>query len=85
MCSPYCGGHSGGDDDGGLAGGWIFIIVLGCVTIVYFAGGFAFNRFYRKEEGITNQIPQYEFWSSLPGLVKDGCVYSYNKVMSLRS
>lgn len=80
------GGDSGGggsDDDGGLAGGWIFIIVLFSVTIVYFAAGFAFNKWYRKEEGIQNQIPQYDFWVSLPGLVKDGCVYSYRKTMSL--
>lgn len=53
------------------------------VTIVYFAAGFAFNKWYRKEEGIQNQIPQYDFWVSLPGLVKDGCVYSYRKTMSL--
>jgi hypothetical protein len=53
------------------------------VTIVYFAAGFAFNKWYRKEEGIQNQIPQYDFWVSLPGLVKDGCVYSYRKTMNL--
>jgi len=79
------GGGGGGDDDddGGLAGGWIFIIVLGSVTIVYFAAGFAFNKWYRKEEGIENQIPQYAFWVSLPGLVKDGCLFTYRKTMSL--
>jgi hypothetical protein len=53
------------------------------MTIVYFAAGFAFNKWYRKEEGIENQIPQYAFWVSLPGLVKDGCVYSYRKTMNL--
>lgn len=75
------------------------------MTILYFAGGYAFNRFYRwarsadgekvdwpddcvwwwsrKAEGIENQIPQYDFWVSLPGLVKDGCVYTYKKVYAL--
>jgi hypothetical protein len=74
---PARSGSSGGG--GGLSGGWIFIIVLLSVTVVYFVGGYCFNRFYRKEEGLSNQIPQYGFWVALPGLVKDGCVYSYRK------
>jgi hypothetical protein len=79
---PLKKGSSGGGG-GGLAGGWIFIIVLCCVLFVYFVGGFIFLRFYRKEEGIQNQIPQYSFWVSIPGLVKDGCVFTYQKTTGL--
>ena len=31
---------------------------------------------YRGEEGL-NIIPQWAYWKTLPGLVKDGCIYSY--------
>ncbi|KAL6063600.1 Autophagy-related protein 27 [Balamuthia mandrillaris] len=68
----------GGDDKKGLAGGWIFIIVLSCVVVVYLVGGVAYQKF-RKEESGLNLIPNLEFWKALPGYVKDGCVFSFNK------
>lgn len=37
------------------------------VSFVYVVGGVAFNKFYRKQEGVTNILPNYAFWAELPG------------------
>jgi len=37
--------------------------------IVYFVGGILVLRYWRGARGVE-QIPNYEFWISLPGLVK---------------
>jgi len=29
-------------------------------------------------------IPNYEFWLELPGLVKDGCFFAFEKIKGLR-
>ncbi|KAL6076144.1 Autophagy-related protein 27 [Balamuthia mandrillaris] len=74
---PGQGGEGGGSS--ALAGGWIFIIVLGSVLLVYFVGGVLFQKFYKKESGLA-LIPNVEFWKMLPGLVKDGVMFSIAKV-----
>merc|ERR1711871_469646 len=65
-------GGSGGGSGSGVSGGWIFIIVLFGVTILYCAIGFGVN-FKKGEEGM-DRIPQRDFWTKLPGYVKDGCM-----------
>ncbi|KAL6079644.1 Autophagy-related protein 27 [Balamuthia mandrillaris] len=74
---------SGGDEkSGGLAGGWIFIICLVCVTVVYLVGGVLWQK-YKKEESGWELIPNLQFWKALPGLVWDGCKYTGRTLHSL--
>jgi uncharacterized membrane protein YgcG len=84
------GSDGGGDgssgekkkDDGGISGGWIFIIILSGLTVIYFVGGAIFNKFVRHKEGLEI-IPNVEFWLALPGLVKDGILFTYRKIAGL--
>ena len=52
-----------------------------CGLAVYFIAGFIFLKFVRGANGVE-AIPQGEFWLSLPGLVKDGCVTSSSLSLS---
>lgn len=56
-------------------GGTVFIAVVIGMSAAYFGGGYMFLRFVKKVDG-DNQIPQHHFWSTLPGLVKDGVRFS---------
>jgi len=89
------GDDSGNDDDGGgdggrkkkddgpaISGGWIFIIILSGLTVLYFVAGAVFNKFVRHKEGLEI-IPNVEFWVALPGLVKDGFLFTYRKIAGL--
>jgi len=80
----YGGGGGSSSKKSGLSGGTIFIIILICVTAVYFVGGIVFLKFVKKEEG-KNIIPNVGFWSALPGLVKDGAVFSFRKITCKQS
>jgi len=80
-CPTSTGGGDGGDE-GGISIGWIIIICLMVVIVLYIVGGVAFQRFYRHESGL-DLIPQREFWFGLPFMVKDGHVYTFNKLRSL--
>ena len=78
-----CGGSGGGGGSSGgksgLSGGWIFVIILVVVTFVYCVGGAAFMHYRRGASG-TEMVPNLAFWKDLPGLVVDGCKYSWAKV-----
>jgi len=77
------GGDGGGSDSsGGLSGGWIFIIFLVILTFVYCVGGIAFMHFQRGATGLE-MLPHMNFWREVPGLIKDGCIYSWRKTMIL--
>jgi len=81
------GGGGGGNDDGGgggggssgLSGGWVFIIILIVVTFVYCVGGAAFMRIKRGATGI-DLIPHQQYWRECPGLMRDGCRYTWMKI-----
>ena len=77
--ADLCAGGGGGSGKGGLSGGWIFIIVLIVVSFVYFAGGALFMRYRMGASGVE-MVPNLTFWRDLPGLVKDGCSFSWQKV-----
>jgi len=64
---------------GGLSGGSILLIILLCLVVVYLVAGILFNRFKRQLTGIE-LIPNVTFWTSIPGLVKDGVMFLVNKV-----
>jgi len=62
---------------GGLSGGGIFLILVFCLFAVYVAAGITYNVVRKKATG-KEIIPNIEFWSSLPGLVKDGVMFIVN-------
>jgi len=64
---------------GGLSGGSIFLILLLCLAVVYIVVGVLFNKFKKQATGIE-LIPNVEFWTSIPGLVRDGFMLIINKI-----
>jgi len=64
----------------GLTGGSILLIILLVLVVVYLVGGILFNKFKRQATGLE-LIPNFEFWASIPGLVKDGCQFVINKTI----
>merc|ERR1719204_2282954 len=72
------GGKS--DESKKLSGGWIFIILLICITFVYCTGGIFYN--YKYNDDIPNDdyqelVPIIEFWRGFPEYVRVGCEVSY--------
>jgi len=64
---------------GGLSPGSILLIILLVLVVVYLVAGILFNKFRRQMNGIE-LIPNVTFWTSIPGLVKDGVMFIVNKV-----
>jgi len=62
-----------------LSGGSVILIIVLCFGIVYLAGGLVVNKLVRHQEGLEI-IPNYVFWISIPGLVKDGVMLIVNKI-----
>jgi len=62
----------------GLSGGSVFVIMFFVVGAMYFGGGIAY-KYKRKGTTGIESIPNIDFWRTLPGLVKDGCRYSWQK------
>jgi len=78
---------SGGDDESGLSGGWIFIICLvGFIFLYCVAGYFIMGLTVNKAGGLgdfSNNIPQKTFWIALPSLVIAGCGFTKDFIMGL--
>jgi len=72
-----CSGGGGGK--GGLSGGWVFIIILCVVIPVYIIVGCIYKKQRTGASGME-MCPNIDFWRSLPGLVKDGCRYTWSKL-----
>jgi len=51
--------------------------------VVYLVAGVLFNKFKRGLTGVE-LVPNVTFWSSIPGLVKDGVMFIVNKIRGLR-
>ncbi|KAF7265862.1 uncharacterized protein LOC143198053 [Rhynchophorus ferrugineus] len=58
----------------GLSTGSVFCIIFFTTAVVYFLGGGLILYFARGARGVE-VIPNYDFWASIPGLVKDGTIY----------
>ncbi|KAK6166146.1 hypothetical protein SNE40_022909 [Patella caerulea] len=58
-----------------LSTGSIMVIIFFAVLVVYVIAGISFQRFARKASG-KEMAPNYGFWSSMPGLVKDGVLFT---------
>ena len=80
--ADMCSGGGDGGKGGGLSGGWIFIIILIVVSFVYCVGGAMFMRYRRGASGVE-MVPNWTFWKDLPGLVRDGCSFSWQKTRAL--
>jgi len=62
-------------------GSWLLIMLVS-VMVLYLALGVAYNMHYAGESGLQ-AIPNFEFWKTIPSLVKDGAWWSFIKVSSL--
>eukprot|EP00041_Stephanoeca_diplocostata_P037085 m.1385125 g.1385125 ORF g.1385125 m.1385125 type:complete len:338 (-) comp24975_c1_seq36:3083-4096(-) len=62
-----------------ISGGDVFIIILFVFGFVYFVGGMLINyqRTGGSSGGGTPVIPHVSFWRSLPGLITDGCAFTF--------
>ncbi|XP_059165120.1 uncharacterized protein LOC131947805 [Physella acuta] len=63
----------------GLTVGSIMLIVFFCLLFVYFVGGMVFN-YTRTKTGGKEIIPNFNFWTALPGLILDGFRLSWDFV-----
>lgn len=60
-----------------LSTGSVLVIIFVVFVSVYFVGGALALKFLRGAEG-REMIPNYDFWVSLPGLVKEGFLFTVN-------
>jgi len=78
--------QSGGDDDSGplaISIGWLLIILLFVVILLYIVFGSLYKWKWKKEPFGINIIPNIEFWKELPWLVKDGILFTGRGIMKL--
>ncbi|KAI8737894.1 cation-dependent mannose-6-phosphate receptor [Biomphalaria glabrata] len=74
--SPYCcPGYKGGNGDSGLSVGSIMCITFFSLLVTYILLGTVFQIAVKKASG-KERLPNYVFWLSLPGLIKDGVLFS---------
>jgi len=74
------GGGGSSSSSSGLSGGSVFIIIVIVVAAVYVIASCAFNRFKKGTTGMRESCPQNEFWCDLPGLMKDGFLFTKAKL-----
>jgi len=70
---------SGGGGGSGLNGGAIFLIIYFVAIAVYLIAGIIYKAFVKGARGLE-VIPNIEFWMTVPGLVKDGCIFIYRSI-----
>eukprot|EP00040_Diaphanoeca_grandis_P016498 m.85147 g.85147 ORF g.85147 m.85147 type:complete len:273 (+) comp25836_c0_seq1:175-993(+) len=75
---PCVGGNSDAAD--GIDDGGVLLIVVFVAGFIYFVGGATYLSQVKKLEG-NQRIPHVEFWSSLPGLVKEGVMFCKGKIL----
>jgi hypothetical protein len=68
----------------GLDVGWWVFIFLFVFIAVYFIGGIIFMAVVKGARGVE-MVPNLTFWTDLPALVKDGCLFLVSKVRRDRS
>lgn len=74
----YQGPCSWKTEEKSISTGSIILITFFVILIIYFVIGWVVNVYVRKAEGYE-KIPNYSFWSKLPSLIKDGCIYTCRK------
>ena len=73
-----CAMAGGGTGSKGLSWGSLFLILFPVSVVVYLSAGCYYNYKYHEKRGIE-MVPQLEYWKQVPGLVYDGCVFSYQQ------
>jgi len=62
--------------------GWVFVIIVAVLAVVYLIGGMVYNRVKYQATG-KDLIPNIEFWMDLPSLIRDGASFAWMKTTSL--
>lgn len=80
-----CAGGNNNDNGGGssLSGGSVFLIIFFVSLFVYVVAGCFYKRYKKGTTGMVESCPNNEFWMAVPGLVKEGFLYTFHKVKSL--
>lgn len=63
----------------GLSVGSKLLITFFVLLFVYVAGGYAYEYKVREKRGL-DALPNLEFWRELPGLVRDGAIYGFERL-----
>lgn len=71
------------EDEEGLSGGSIFLIILVVVIPIYIAGGCLYNYNKKGTPFGCASCPNHDSWCKFLELTKAGCVFSFNKARSL--
>jgi hypothetical protein len=72
---PYAPGTT---PPGGISAGSVMLIIIFVGFFVYMVAGILIQKFKFEQEG-ARIIPNYDFWSDLPFLIKDGFRFLINK------
>ncbi|KAL4222526.1 hypothetical protein ACF0H5_018565 [Mactra antiquata] len=64
-----------GGTAGGLSAGSLILVILATFVFIYLVGGTLFLALGRNARG-TEMVPNVSFWTSLPGLIKDGFMFT---------
>eukprot|EP01091_Cochliopodium_minus_P004011 TRINITY_DN13934_c0_g1_i1.p1 TRINITY_DN13934_c0_g1~~TRINITY_DN13934_c0_g1_i1.p1 ORF type:complete len:267 (-),score=58.26 TRINITY_DN13934_c0_g1_i1:63-833(-) len=64
---------------GGIDGGWIFVIIVLVGLALYFIIGIIIKIVVYKASG-KDILPNADFWTELPSLIKDGFVFLFDKI-----
>jgi len=65
------------DSSKGLSTGGLFLILFSVAVIMYIGGGLYYNIKHKSMPQTMESFPHIEYWRELPGLVKDGCQFSW--------
>jgi len=81
-CATTPAPPGGGGGPHKISGGTIFLIILLVTTFLYIVLGCFYKTKYKGTTG-RESCPNFTFWSTLPGLVKDGFVFTWSKLRGL--
>jgi len=66
------------NESSSLSGGWVFIIILLCLTFVYCVGGMAYNYKYDDSKQGLDLVPQRTLWTGIMEYTILGCNVSWS-------
>ena len=63
-----------------LSWGSLSLILTAVGLVLYIAGGVAYNvKIGERRATVDEAFPHWAYWKQLPGLVKDGCAFSWEE------
>ncbi|XP_069114654.1 uncharacterized protein [Argopecten irradians] len=65
--------------EAGISAGTVLCIIAIVGIVVYVGAGMAYMRVKKQATG-TGMVPHKDFWTAIPGLIKEGCVFTYQKI-----